>query len=228
MQRAPWRRNSSSGSGADELALMLEPVLDRRVGRGRAADTRETRSACPSAQAPDRHAHVRPLGGAGARLHLLQRAAVLDRHDLDEARAIAAPSRRGSACARGLPVKLAWRAMRRRSSFASPRVRLCDDVDEAVAFPDRRRDARAPRALVLVGDRLEIDHGLVAALRRSRRARRARRRRRRSCRRRNCCRSRRARRRCRRSCIRSNGARRLRRPRSRPNCARRSARRRRR
>src|SRR6516162_2305868 len=39
----------------------------------------------------DGHAHFGALGGAGARLDLLERAAIFDRHDLDELGAVAVP-----------------------------------------------------------------------------------------------------------------------------------------
>ena len=180
----------------------LSALVDRRVGRGRAAGTPGTRSACPSVQAPTATL-TSARSVARARLHLLQRAAVFDRHHLDEARRDDVPSRRGSPGRAGCRCSRAWRSISRRSScdvaLASgcARYRRAMRLEVAAAMLERLERSSSPA----IGSSSTIAgvaaRGEIAAFVEHDR------RRRRSCRRRNCCRSRPARRRCRRSCIRS-------------------------
>src|SRR5579863_8810275 len=93
---------------------MLEPVVDRLVRPVATLILKKASWLSHLFGRSDRHTDTRTFGGAGARLDLLERAAIFDRHHLDEARAITLPTRQdrlglgalGEACmARDKPVQ---------------------------------------------------------------------------------------------------------------------------
>src|SRR5215472_7510950 len=110
----------------------------------------------------DSHAYFGELGGAGACLDLLQRAAIFDRHDLDELGAVAIPGGEDELAAGAVGIAHVTRDEATHDLRIVLRQAVAD-IDEAMCLEVAAAMLARLERVVLVDDRLELDHGEIAA-----------------------------------------------------------------